>query len=346
MARSCAAARLLVISLCAALPCWSQQRQPTTGNAPSTFYISGSVRNSDDNRPLEMIRIDLKRITAETLATSFTRSNGEFEFGSVPRGSYQIVIEVNGYEPLRENIEIINMSRPGLLILLTPKREFPVQPVAGGPSVSTHELSLPRKAQDAFQKGLQRLYDKDDPKGGIEQFQKAISAAPGFYEAYFETGIAYAHLSQFPEAEVAFRKSIELSQGRYARSDFALAALLSNNGHFSDAEPLARRGLEFEPTAWQGHFELARALAGSNQWAEAEKHVLEARKEKPDEASVYLLLANVHIRKKDYPALVEDLETYLKLNPNGGASAQARSTLEQIRKLQDSAKGTRPNPQP
>jgi hypothetical protein len=38
------------------------------------------------------------------------------------------------------------------------------------------------------------------------------------------------------------------------------------------------------------------------------------------------------MRRNDLPALAQDLETYLRLAPNGEYSVQARSLLEQARR--------------
>jgi hypothetical protein len=56
----------------------------------------------------------------------------------------------------------------------------------------------------------------------------------------------------------------------------------------------------------------------------------------PNAPSIYRLLANVHMREKDYPALLEDIDTYLKIDPNGAAGAHAQEMrAEVIRKIQD-----------
>ena len=78
------------------------------------------------------------------------------------------------------------------------------------------------------------------------------------------------------------------------------------------------------------HHELARALVGLKQPDEAEKAAIQSRDFKPDNPPVYLLLANAHIQKRDYPALLQDLEGYLKLAPTGPEADQARRTRDQL----------------
>ena len=55
---------------------------------------------------------------------------------------------------------------------------------------------------------------------------------------------------------------------------------------------------------------------GLNRVETAQKIAEEARKRNPDYPLLHLLLANIHIRKRDYPALLGDLDTFLKLEPN------------------------------
>ncbi len=321
---------LSVSPLLGAVPCRSQGRPPAGNIAPRTFYIRGSLRTSDEGRAIEMVRVDLKRLTGEVIATTFTRSNGEFEFSGLPNGVYYILVEQTGYEPIRESVEILNSSRPGVFLFL--KRPLVLGASEPGNIVSAHELTLPRKAREAMRKGTERLYDKQDLKGSLVHFQRAVTEAPSYYEAYLQMGMAYMRLGQTAEAEQALRKSIEVSDGRYSEAYFTLAQLFSNNDRFTDAEPLARRGIELDANSWKGHYEMARALMGLNRLDDAEKSAREARTHKPDFSPLYLVLANIHIRKRDYPALLQDLDSYLKLEPNGPMSDKARQMRESVQR--------------
>lgn len=290
--------------------------------------------------------MDLRLFTGEVVAMGFTRSNGEFEFQGLRNGIYYLIVEYAGFDPVREHIEIQNFSRPGVMLFL--KKVADARKPAMGPSVSSHVLSLSQKAQDAYQKGLERMYDKNDAQGSLPFFERAVAEAPSCYEAYYEIGVAHAHLGQTDEAVSAFKKSEEVSQGKYARALIGLAAVLSNNSKYAEAEPSARKAVELDATQWEALFELARAQAGLNRWAEAEKNARSTLQYNSSAGSVYLLLANVHIHKPDYPALIDDLEAYLKLEPDGASAPQARSTIEQVRKLMANAKNSPPpaKPQP
>jgi len=335
---------LLALALLLAQPAWPQFAPSTSTTPARTFYISGTVRDGETVRPVEMIKVDLRKITGETVSTSFTRSNGEFVFSGLPNGLYILVIEERPYEPIRESIEVINSSRNGVALFLKKPLEFSgAKP--GGAMVSARELSLPRKALNAYQKGVERLHDKKDPVGSIPFFEKAIVELPDYYEAYHQLGMAYLRQEQPVPAEAAFRKAIDLSKGHWADPQFALAALFSNLGKFDEAEQLARRGLDTDANSWYGYYELGRAELGLNRLDAAEKNLMAARSRRNDYPQLYLFLANLHIRKRDYPALLEDLDTFLKLEPNGPHSAQARQSRENVQRALAKAQNT-PAPPP
>ena len=230
---------------------------------------------------------------------------------------------------MQQAVELNLSSGRDLLLYL--KKADAERPSQLGHTVSVRELGLSSKAHNAFRMGVERLAKKD-PAGSLVHFQRAVAELPSYYEAYHQMGLAYMRLGQAAQAEQAFQKAIDLSQSRYPEALFGLASLLSNHQRFSEAEPLARRGLELDGSSWYGQFELARALMGLNRVETAQKIAEEARKRNPDYPLLHLLLANIHIRKRDYPALLGDLDTFLKLEPNGPTSDQVRQTREKVQR--------------
>jgi tetratricopeptide (TPR) repeat protein len=194
-------------------------------------------------------------------------------------------------------------------------------------SVSVRELRIPYKALHAFEQGMASLAKKD-PAGSLPHFQRAVSEYEGYYEAYDRIGAAYLKLSRYQEAEQAFRKSIDVSGGQYAHPLLALGAILDQREQFTDAESVIRKGLALAPDSWTGHYYLALAEYGLNRVVESEQSVYEALHWKADFPEAYLLLAEIHSRKEDYRALVSDLNEYLRLAPNGPASAGVKTLRE------------------
>jgi Tfp pilus assembly protein PilF len=304
------------------------------------FSVGGTIRDNIDHHAMESIQVTLKQLTGPTVSTVYTRGNGDFQFDGLHNGDYIVEILVRDYEPVRETLTISGNSILGLSIFLT--RSPGKVPNSGNPalqlSISAHQLSVPHKAHDEFEKGMTLIYLKADYRGAITQFQLAIKDFPTYYEAYAEEGSAYYQLQEAEHAEEALRKSVELSSGQYADASFTLAALLTDKKHFEEAATAARQGISVDASSWRGPFELARALTALKQTEEAEKSAQQSRDLMPDNPPVYLLLANIHIQRKDYPALLRDLDDYLRLSPIGPEADQARKTRERVQTMLNSPK--------
>jgi tetratricopeptide (TPR) repeat protein len=246
---------------------------------------------------------------------------GEFHFAELAPGEYLISVDKPGCEPLWEKVQVPLTSNRVTLRL---KRR-------NGPDeypVSVRELSIPPRAQLALRDGISLL--KSDLPRAMASLQRAIALFPDYYEAYHVVGMANLMMDRPADAEQAFRQSIDLSKRSFARPLMALGAVLCDQERFGEAESVIREGLELDDTPWIGHLLLARALFGLNRWNEAEKNVNAALLRRPDVSDAYLLLAHIHARQQNAAAAAEDLDEFLKLEPDGAISDQARRVREQM----------------
>jgi len=311
---------------------------------PHSYSVSGSVSDADSHNRIDNVRVDLRVFTGGTVATTFTSGNGNFMFGNIAAGSYQMVVDQTGYQPFMQEVDVEGPLY-GLAIELRSKPTAS-SVVHGAATVSQRELSIPQKAHDSMQKGLELLYKKSDFPGSIKQFERAAQEFPDYYEAYTQMGVAYLHMGNKENAEQSFQKSMDVSREHYADAFFWLASMRSDKENYPEAEPLARKSVELKPDSWQANSELARALVGLNRPAEAEKSALTALKLRPDNALLYLILANAHTQLQNNRALLDDLDNYLKLAPKGQFAEQAREHRKQIQEVLGDAAATPPAPTP
>jgi len=177
--------------------------------------------------------------------------------------------------------------------------------------VSVRQLQIPEKARKACEKGTE-LFAAKDAAGSIPEFQKAIKAVPGYYEAYAKMGAAELDLEQWAAAESAFRRAMELSDGRYAPANFGLGLILATvTKRFDQAEAVVRTGLAMAPTDVTGHFVLAWVLYSTARLDEAEESAREAIISGPNVPAARLLLAQIHLQEKKFSAVIEDIDSYL-----------------------------------
>jgi tetratricopeptide (TPR) repeat protein len=223
-----------------------------------------------------------------------------------------------------------------LCCLLAASLCFPLLARAQSPGssavVSVRELSIPPKAVHDFEKG-DELLAKKDAAASLPHFHRAVEKFPGYYEAYYKMGEAYLQLWRIEDAEQAFRNSIEVSGGKCGLALLALGSVLDSKGKFAEAEKVTRRGLVLEPASWSGHYYLGMALFGLDRLEDAEKEVREAIRRKADSAEALRLLADILAREKDYAALVNDLDEYLKLDPDSPSATKARAIREVAQRM-------------
>jgi len=300
--------------------------------------VTGTVQVASTNAELHNVKVTLSQGSGLPVDAVFTDSRGNFAFMAVAAGSYVVTIDLEGYEPFREAVTVMGRPGPRVYAKLVLARDW--RPAAPGRTVSARELALPQKAQEALHKGLDELYSKRNPAGSLIYFEQVIQAAPQFYEAYYNEGVAYLKLEKQDSAEAALRKSIELSNDNFADAYITLASMFADAGRFADAEPLARDGLGIQPESWRGHYELARALLGEGLPVDAEQSALEAKKRQPKFATLYILLANIELQLGRNESVIQYLDTYLKLDPTGPYSEQAKQLKEKTEK----ALGRTPTP--
>ncbi|HKD64376.1 MAG TPA: tetratricopeptide repeat protein [Candidatus Acidoferrales bacterium] len=316
--------------------CWSVSILPfSVPHCASGFQfgkelsgISGRVYDEQTQQILSRVEVTLRGARGMMQAQVVTNQSGRFEFGNFARGEYQIEARMGGYEPYSVAVHVGGGESQGIMIYL--KRLPASLETPSGSTVSAHELSMPKKARDLMYSGKQKVYFDKNLDGGLTDFQNAAAVAPGYYEAYYQIGMTYLQLNQRSEAEKSFRKSIELSKDTYGEPVIGMGTILIDKGDNAGGEKMIRRGVELSPNFWLGYYELGRACLAENHIADAKKAAEQARSLMPNAAMIYRLLANVHTREKDYPALLADIDMYLKIDPDSPAGAHAKEMRAEV----------------
>jgi tetratricopeptide (TPR) repeat protein len=205
-------------------------------------------------------------------------------------------------------------------------------PVPGQSYISVRELAIPSNARGSLQNG-NRLLAKSDFSGAATQFQSAIATFPTYYEAYFLLGIADMKMDHEGDAEKAFQKAMELSDGRYALAYFGLGLVLCGEKNFAEAAAEAKTGLELDSDSWFGYYAQGRALFGLGRLEEAEKSARNLIARKANLAEAYLLLADIHQQQNRTVELLTDLDEYIALDDNSVTRDRARDYRDNLQRV-------------
>jgi tetratricopeptide (TPR) repeat protein len=325
MTRLCVAAFLLTSIL--AIPRDVLAQLNNSDSQPVS--LTGTVFSEKTKRAVDQANVRLCDTGGNLLTQTITNDSGQFDFRQIRRSNYILTVDAAGYQSYALHVELSFASDRGISIYLKPD---PSDPAANVPAanISAHEMSMPSKARDLLASGGKKLYADKNPQAALIDFQQAISIAPGFYEAYFQIGMAYLTLGTREDAEKNFRKSIEVSNDKYGEPVIGLASFLIDKGDLAQSESMTRHGLELSPNSWFGYYQLGRILFAENKIADAQKSAEQARSLSPNAALVYRLLSNIHLTQKDYPALLQDLDSYIKLDPDSPAGVRAKEIRNQV----------------
>jgi Tfp pilus assembly protein PilF len=306
--------------------------------------IQGVVRASGTQQELEGARVDLQTPDLQLITSTFSDSNGKFEFRNLVRGIYRVQMSAAGYETLAVSVDL----RFSYNAMVDNSLKPIVEPVASKTetAVSVHELSMPERARDAMEAGMEKLYKKKDAQGSLADFAVAITEAPNYYEAYYHRGVANWQLNKSAEAEQDLRKCLALSEDKFTQANLALGALFLDRKQFAEAEKPFRRALELEPTSWLAEYELARALLGEKKADEALIFASQARAANPTSPRVYLLLANIHSAQNDQAALLDDLNNYLTYDSTSPTALRMQKMKEEIERTLGKGQAASTPPQP
>jgi tetratricopeptide (TPR) repeat protein len=306
--------------------------------APSSCYgqgalkkaLSGYIREEGSGHVISSARIELQNALGTPIAYAYSDGNGAYEFDDIGGGDCYVVAQHDGYATFREFVRPDGSGHvyKDVYLRLANSDSAPksVNPV------SEHQLSIPPKARESFEKGVQLVVEKSDYRGAVEQFARAIARYPSYYEAYAALGLAQNKMGDAAAAEASLLKSIDLSAEKYSQAMIDLASMFNGRKRFSEAEPLLRKVLALDASSWRGQFELAVALAGENRFGEAVTSASAARELKPDNPQICLLLYNLHIQTDDYQAALRDTDDYLKLTPDGAMADRVRKMREGLQK--------------
>jgi cytochrome c-type biogenesis protein CcmH/NrfG len=303
---------------------------------PQSFansVINGYVFEEGSRTPIPSASLEITYSGMRAASSRYTGVNGEFSYGGLRDGDYELTIQKRGYETATIRVSVTQGSAHGVLTVHLRKEKSNDEPSAPGDAISAHELSIPQNARDSFEKGRKLLYDKSDTAKALTEFQRAIDEFSDYYEAYAQMGIAYYRLTKFSEGEQALRKSVELSSGKYSEALFLLAEFLDDQKRFSEAESVARQAIAADGTSWRGHYQLGRALLGLKRPYEAEASAFHTQQLNPNNTQVMILFANIFLAQRDYQSALKSFDAYLKLAPVGPESAQVKTAREQVQKM-------------
>ena len=290
--------------------------------------ISGRLLFENGGSLCDRCTVNLLAAGVSPTATAFLDWAGHFVFRGVPPGSYTIQADIEGFEEVNYPVEASgDMGREVVVtIILARKMVAPVRNVKGIVDVSEFLEKYPKKAVEAYRKGIEkRKKGKNDE--AIREFEDAVRLAPDFYAAHNDLGIAYKIAGRFEDAEREFLRAHELNQST-ADPLVHLTSLYLEGNQPERAVTTGEEAVKANSRSAPAFLNLGMALYKMAMLDRAEAVLKRALELAPKMASVRLMLANVYLKLRNRDKLLDQLDSYLAENPNG----DQRRVVEDMRR--------------
>jgi Flp pilus assembly protein TadD len=148
-----------------------------------------------------------------------------------------------------------------------------------GPMGRLHRIMVAPKVKKLIDKGS-NMFNEGDASGAHECFSEAVGLDDEHEEAHYYLALSLQELKRSEEAELHYRRSIELKD-MVARTHADLAELLHHMGRKEEAEQEYRLALDLEPANAVAIINLGTLLRDSGRFSEATELYKQA-KEIPD----------------------------------------------------------------
>ncbi len=304
--------------------------------------VKGGIagRITDDRGQPQRLLVHLLAQGDVPVGDVYTDSNGLFAFSALPNGLYHVVVEAQGYRPVRQSVVMEVQLNPHVQVNVALERAEkeprpPGQIIVG--SVTSHELNVKKLARPFDSKAL-REFEKGNEKqregnfqSAVAHYQKALRFEPDFYPALNNLGAIYLRQKDHAQAKAAFVKSMQVNPDD-GESYINLGHVLYEEAKYQQAVDRLDEGLKRSPRSPVGHFFLGCALMKLGDLPKAEASLKEAYTLDPARmASARLQLANLYLRRRDMAAASTELESYLQANPSDPQAPAIKKMLANIK---------------
>ena len=322
---------------------WALPQGPPAGQGAATgppaepkkliqITIQGHIRNAMGGAIPALAMVYLNSQSEEPVARTPVDISGDFEFKNVVPAIYHLVVTAESFVTYRQTIDLsvtpVEFYTVNAILVPAPATE----PGAAPPPALTDQAA-PKPAKKEFAKGSRAL-DEKKFKDARNHLQKAVSV----YPCYARAQIALADLdlseNKLDDAEKSFKKAIECDSS-FLRPFSQLGQLYYQQKKLQESDEILSQGLRLFPSSWLLHYQHGAVLFDEEKYPEAVREFEGAASGNPEmPAEFHTHLANAYLKTGNRAKALVEIETYLRLEPNGKYAASARQTA-QVLKSQD-----------
>lgn len=312
-------------------------------NIHAASTIEGTVYDKQRNS-LSDIEVELLNDFYQSVRRTRTDGSGRYQFVGLNDGRYSVKVYAFRYdlEDQTMPVEIVTVNIRGGQGTGYFTQDFYLVPRKGG--LRDAELSvifaqdIPKEAKVSYEKAIED-FSKKRTQEGFESLKKSLELFPDYYLALHRFGMELFMIKQYMESAQVFLKAVDVNP-KSATSFYYLAYSFHNLG--KDYNKAALRSLDqahiLAPASPQVLLLFGRVERAANKFAEAEKHLLKAKKVATTKVpEIHKELAQLYANDlKKFDLAASELELYLQASKASGE--EEKKMKEQIAILRAKAK--------
>jgi tetratricopeptide (TPR) repeat protein len=255
-----------------------------------------------------------------------TDKKGEFTFMGVGTGGWDITVEAKGYLPQTQRHQSSQLNR-------NPKITIKLEKKAEGTGVVQDEATFQvlEEGNAFFKDGK---YDT-----ALMMYEEFLAKNPGAYQVLLNIGDCHREKGDYDKAIETYNKLIEQSaadttMGKTlgAKGLAAIGLCYLRQEKIAEATDYFKKSIEMAPQDENLPYNVAEIYFSNGQTDDAIRYFEMASQIKPDWPDPYLRVAYAYLNKGDNVKAAENLEKFIKLEPETERTAQAKAILEAIKK--------------
>lgn len=297
--------------------------------------ISGQVWDPYNN-PVSDIYVELINGGSFSTIARQRISSGRFVFTGISEGNYQVKILTTGTDYLEQtqDVQIVNLT-PTMSdqAFLDFHLKFDPRKISLGSGGVPEEVfvqdEISDQARKHYRKGVDLLANKKDK--GLAEIEQALQISPNYFDALNRLGNEYVQRKEFQKALPHLIKAIDINQRSFS-SFYALAYAAYQLGHTPEAVEAARASTVIKPASISAQLLYGTVLRINGNYDKAEKTLIQAKTlSKKPFAQVHWQLALLYNKLGRNREAVEQLETYLKINPDSPDKKEVQDLIAKLR---------------
>ena len=304
--------------------------------------IRGKVRSTKGATVNNAI-VELKIGGGALIGQTVTRNDGDFAFGSLVTGDYEITVTIAGYEPASEMVTF--RLPPGMSTIETIQVEIMIKPKPEAaplaPPGTNFVQDVPKTARAAYEKGIARIRE-GKPDEGVVLLRGAIGAYGEYFAAHLALGTEMLKAGKYEEALQSLERARQINE-REGAVYYLFGMVMLKQHKFAVAEYAFREASKLSAASPSAHFyrgvalvELSTRTSDRKQpgvdLADAEREFLRAKELSDNRLSdACLHLARVYQRRGEKEKAALELESYLRAEPNSKNAALIKEEITRLR---------------